>query len=259
MTRLHLIRLPIALPALHRWAGERGIGWAGRRAPHGRERDAAFDEGRALHHMLGETFGKGALQPFRLMPAPGQTSGNLYAYSASDKAALIETLEACALPEALTICDPAKLEAKAMPENWHAGRRLGFETRVRPVRRLLKPCGSFAKGAEVDAFLVQGLREHPAGPPPEEEQIRREAVYKAWLAERLGEAADLDAESCRLVRFLRHRATRGSRVLEGPDATLQGDLTIRDPGRFADVLAGGVGRHTAYGFGMLLIRPPGRR
>ena len=30
----------------------------------------AFDEGRALHHLLGEAFGPGALQPFRLVVAP---------------------------------------------------------------------------------------------------------------------------------------------------------------------------------------------
>jgi CRISPR system Cascade subunit CasE len=258
MTALHLIRLPIALPALHRWAGERGIGWAGRRGPLGRESSAAFDEGCALHHLLAESFGKAVLQPFRLMPAPGHERANLYAYSLSDRAALIETLEACAMPEALAICDPVKLEAKPMPENWREGRRLGFEARVRPVRRLIKACGSFSQGAEIDAFLVHVLRQYPDGAPQEgEEQQRREEIYKEWLAERLGDAAKLD--SARLVRFLRHRAVRKDRVLEGPDATLQGDFIIRDPVKFTELLARGIGRHTAYGFGMLLIRPPGGR
>ena len=258
MTALHFVRLPVAIPALHRWAGERGIGWCERRDPQGRERNVTFDEGRALHHLLAETFGKGALQPFRLFAAPGQRNGNLYAYSQSDKAALAQTLQACAMPEALAVCDPIGLEVKTMPESWQQDRHLGFETRVRPVRRLLKPCGSFPKGAEVDAFLVQGLRQFPDGPPADaDEQLRREHAYAEWLTERFGEAAQLD--QVRLVRFQRHRAARNGRVLEGPDATIQGELTIRDPLKFAERLAKGIGRHTAYGFGMLLIRPARRR
>ena len=258
MTTLHLIRLPIALAMLNRWAGERGIGWTARRDPNGRERNAAFDEGRALHHLLSESFGKGVLQPFRLLAAPGQDHGNLYAYSCADRAELIETLEACALPEVLAILDPAKLETKPMPADWRTDRRLGFETRVRPVRRLIKPCGKFQRGAEVDAFLVQGHRQFPDGPPEaEEEQLRRQDAYQGWLAERLDGAADI--KNVRLERFLRHRAARNGRALEGPDATMQGDLVIRDPVKFAEKLGKGVGRHTAYGFGMLLIRPPGRR
>jgi CRISPR system Cascade subunit CasE len=134
---------------------------------------------------------------------------------------------------------------------------LGFETRIRPVRRLIKPCGKFPKGAEIDAFLVEGLRRFPDGPPDEEtERLRREKVYEQWLSERLGGAADLEA--ARLSSFVRHRAARNGRAIEGPDAVVQGDLVIRDPALFAQRLAKGVGRHTAYGFGMLLIRPPGR-
>jgi CRISPR system Cascade subunit CasE len=36
---------------------------------------------------------------------------------------------------------------------------------------------------------------------------------------------------------------------------VHGELTINDADAFARLLAGGVGRHAAYGFGMLLLRP----
>jgi CRISPR system Cascade subunit CasE len=252
MTMLYLIRLPILLPALHRWAGERGIGWTAE----GCEINTSFDEGRALHHLLSESFGKGVLQPFRLFAAPGKNQANLYAYSSLDKSELAETLRACALPEVLSICNPAALEVKEMPEDWREGRRLGFETRLRPVRRLLKPCGKFPKGAEVDVFLVEALRRFPEK-PPEADELKREDVYRQWLAERLGGAVEL--ESVRLERFSRHRAARTGRANQGPDALMRGDLIVRDPTLFAERLAKGVGRHTAYGFGMLLIRPPGTR
>lgn len=258
MTTLHLVRLPIMLPALHRWAGERGIGWTARRHAAGRETNASFDEGHALHHLLSESFGKGALQPFRLFAAPGQDRAHLYAYSSIGKSELVETLRACALPEALSICDPDTLEVKEMPEDWREGRRLGFETRIRPVRRLFKPCGKFPKGAEIDVFLVEGLRRFPDKPSEDDaDRPKREDVYGQWLAERLDGAAEL--ERARMTRFSRHRAARKGRANQGPDATMQGDLIVRDPALFAERLAKGVGRHTAYGFGMLLIRPPGRR
>jgi CRISPR system Cascade subunit CasE len=41
-----------------------------------------------------------------------------------------------------------------------------------------------------------------------------------------------------------------------PDATFRGTLRVDDPARFAAAaLARGVGRHRAFGFGMLLLRP----
>lgn len=261
MTRLHLIRLPIALPAFHRWAAERGLGWASRR-PNASRRVATtgFDEGRALHHLLAETFGKSVLQPFRLMVAPGQATGNLYAYSRSDARDLTETAQEAALPETLAVCDLKQLAAKSMPDEWREGRRLAFDLRVRPVSRLFKPAGGFGKGAELDAFLVEALRRFPDGPADDKAMLAsgrtREAVYAEWLAQRLGPAARLD--EARLVRFSRHHAARGSTVTEGPDATIHGALTILDPSAFAERLARGVGRHGAYGYGMLLLRPTGR-
>ena len=53
----------------------------------------------------------------------------------------------------------------------------------------------------------------------------------------------------RVVRKLRRHAS------EGPDAVIQGTLTVAEPGEFTDLVAHGVGRHRAYGYGMLLLRP----
>ena len=86
MSPLHLISLPLELAPLRRWAAMRGFG---------------ADEGLALHHLLCETFGKGVLQPFRLMPSPRATSATLYAYARADEASLTHLRDpggsACAL------------------------------------------------------------------------------------------------------------------------------------------------------------------
>jgi len=237
MSLLHLISLPLEMKALYHWAAQRSL---------------AADEGKALHHLLGESFGKGVLQPFRLMVAPNATFAALYAYTRSDRGTLVQTARECGLPDALAVCDPDRLAIKTMPERWSEGRRLAFDLRARPVRRLIKPAGGFPKGAEVDAFLVEALRRFPERPPAEDGP-EREATYAEWLAARLGGAVRL--EEVRMVRFERRTVLRGHKSLEGPDVTFHGELTILDGGKFADHLASGVGRHCAYGYGMMLLRP----
>lgn len=258
MSGLSLIRLPIRRDALARWAAVRNYGWADRRGPGGALRDGSFDEGRAVHHLLAETFGKGRLQPFRLITAPRGAGGQLYAYTRSTRQELLDEAHAAALPEAIAVCELNGLAEKPMPTDWRSGRRLGFEIRLRPVSRLLTPmpvagARPFAAGAEVDVFLIEALRRHPEG-PPEVEGLKREAVYSAWFAARLDGAARLEGEA-RLARFARTRVARQRAAPEGPDAVLQGELCIIDPIRFAALLENGVGRHRAYGFGMLLLRP----
>ncbi len=264
MSTLHLIRLPISLSALAQWAASRNYGWTTRRDRKGSERDAGFDEGCALHHLLVETFGNGVLHPFRMLVAAPGKQGHVYAYSRVDAATLLETAQACALPEVADVCDLTQLAAKSMPETWRSGRRLGFETRVRPVCRLMEPLPhssgkAFAKGAEVDVFLNEALRRFPEATSAEENMLKagrsREAVYTDWLAKKFEGIATL-APRVRLTRFVRSRAARTGRAPEGPDATLQGDLIVRDPLRFHESLAKGLGRHKAYGYGMLLLRPP---
>lgn len=237
MNPLHLISLPLDLKIFRQWAARRGLG---------------TDEGRALHHLLGETFGKGALQPFRLMIAPGARAGSLYAYTMSDQASLRQTARESALPDALAVCDPARLAVKTMPESWTKGRRLAFDLRTRPVKRLFKPAGVFPKGAEVDAFLAEALRRFPEG-RPENHGIEREKVYRQWLAERLQAAATV--KQARIARLERKAVQRGGKRLEGPDVTFHGELIITDETKFAEILVSGVSRHTAYGYGMLLLRP----
>lgn len=244
---LSLLRVPVNLPALARWAADRG--WV---------QADGFDEGRALHHLLAETFGKAITQPFRLLVQPRSKAGSLYAYTSVELTALHNTARAIALPENLTVLDLGRMAEKPMPTNWIMGQQLGFDLHTRPVRRLNTALASFAKGAEIDAFLADVLRKHPDS-PPELQETTREAVYLDWLSERLAGAATLDVSVTRLARFRRTRVARGAVGSDGPEATFHGTLQIADPLRFADLLMRGVGRHRAYGFGMLLLRAPGKR
>ncbi len=265
MSTLHLVRMTLSVPALARWAAVRNYGWTTRRDQKGREQDADFDEGRALHHLLVESFGTGVLSPFRLLVAPRSTQAHLYAYSRSDQVTLRDAAQTYALPEVASVCNWTQLDTKPLPESWRTGRRLGFEVRIKPVSRIASPLPSssgaaFAKGTELDAFLIEALRRFPQSIGEHEQQMMqagrsRQAVYVDWLAERLKGTATLEL-GVRLAHFQRRRAARKGFAPEGPDATLQGNLVVVDPARFQELLAKGVGRHKAYGFGMLMLRPP---
>lgn len=258
---LWMLRLPLDLNALAQFAAERGL-----------MHPAGHDEGRALHHLLVETFGKvpvpgdekeqkGAFQPFRVMASRGGTS--LYGYSALSPDALRDHARISALPEALALLPLDRMEAKQMPEIWRERQILGFDLRTLPVVRLNSgipaapvPRGrEWRAGSEVDAFLAHVLRHDPQGDPAAQE-TKREPLYRDWLAARLAPAAEL-LEGTRLARFRRIRVSRQQRA-EVPEAVFHGSLRITDPDAFSRMLARGVGRHCAYGFGMLLLRTPGR-
>lgn len=251
---LHLVRLSVDLDALARAADQRG--WtAGRRL--------AFDEGAALHHLLTETFGRGVLQPFRLSVAPRRARGSLYAYTETEPASLSETAAMAAMPEVVAALSPTLFQAKAMPTGFSVGRCVGFDVRICPTTRLLKDIpavdgsrDSIAKGAEIDTFLAEALR-HEDRDHMTTIGRTREAVYCDWLAERLAGIAKL--EKARLASFRRRTSARGGKAFETPDAVLHGTLSIEDPDRFVERLTKGVGRHRAYGYGMLLLRPPSPR
>ena len=254
MTDLHLIRIPMDVNELARWAKERG--WA--RGKHGH---IAFDEGRALHHLVHEALGPGILSTFRLLVSPRQIRGHLYAYSRLDADALRAAIASHALPEQLKVLSPKQIESKPMPREWRSGQRLGFDIRTRPVRRLRTeletPSGVFDKNSEVDAFLVDAFRRYPNATYGMAEQNQtRQSVYLNWLAERLAPIAEIELSASRLARFRRVRVARGGQAPEGPDATILGTLVVADAAQFTELVAHGVGRHRAYGYGMLLLRPP---
>ncbi len=242
---LHLVEIPLAIKHLHQWAATRVL------SGHG-----PFDEGLALHHLLAETFGPGALQPFRLLVAPRARQGTLYGYAAQDSETLRGQARAAITPAAQQVLALGRIRSCPRPtDTWREGQRLGFDLRARPIVRLMRAIeskgGNFRKGAEVDAFLPQALSQGETRP--------REAVYLDWLEARLGPAACVEHDTTRLAAFRRSRVQRGGQRIEGPDATFHGTLVVKDPAAFAQLLGRGVGRHRAYGYGMLLLRPPQRR
>ena len=235
---LHLIRAEIRLNDFQRWMGGKRLA----------------DPDHAMHCLLVESFGALAPKPFRLITPRGAAAGIFYGYAPAEAAALREAAASYADPLHCRIMPPAQVDSKPMPAQWTAGKRLGFEVRIRPTRRLHRPHGKDGPvhAAERDAWLMQAKDASQATRP-------REEVYSEWLAERLTQSGAAQLESAAMTSFQRTRAyrKRGGGASEGPDALMRGVLTITDPAAFPGLLARGIGRHRAYGYGMLLLRPPG--
>ena len=234
---IQMIRADVGLPDLHRWMGSRGF----------------QDPDHAAHSLLVECFGELAPKPFRLITPQRGAIGVLYGYGQADARALREQAGICADPLQIRVLPMDGIDSKPMPTRWKRGLRVGFETRIRPIVRRSRR-GNNPKAGEQDAFLVEAVQHPPGGM-----KRSREAVYIEWLTSRLepGGGVRVDPDRTKLVSFRRKRATYQvhGRTSEGPDVILRGTLTILDGEAFTDILARGVGRHRAYGYGMLLLRP----
>jgi CRISPR system Cascade subunit CasE len=242
---LHFITVDVDVQALVRRARTRGLPM--------RELDAGY----LVHSWLEATFGPGKVRPFSIDPDV-RSAARVYGYSDAPLEVLRQNAVSYADPTdwAAAVWDTAA--SKPMPEVMPAGIRLGFEARVVPTRRREEVVGNTKRTVELDAFLSAARRD-PDGPPPD-----RATVYDAWLGEQLGRdgGAHLEGpcsmQSFQLAPLLRRSQgeARKSRMVTLPDVRLRGVLRVGDPVAFQALLRRGVGRHRAFGFGMLLLRRP---
>jgi CRISPR system Cascade subunit CasE len=226
------------------------------------------DPGYLWHRALRDAFGPIAPQPFRYLDAATRPV-RLLGYAAADADRLRQAL-ALAAPDLDRVFPFDRIGSKALPVPFAAGARLAFETRVCPVVRTRSSDG--ARQRELDAFVHHALGMADA-PRPD-----REPVYRAWLAERLaaggGRLLGAQMTSFRLGPLVRRRhaspkgvfadeparrllVTGRRAAARRPEVVLDGILEVADPDAFTHLLARGVGRHRAFGFGMLLLRPAG--
>jgi CRISPR system Cascade subunit CasE len=233
---LHLMRCQPDLSALAAWATRRGL-----LSPDG-------DYGYALHALLTAAFGRQAPKPFCYL---GERQ-ELLAYTSSN----LDTLRESANLTTLEVARALRLDSlnsRLFPKAWRAGQRLGFEVRVRPVIRT-------STGRERDAYLsaLEVATE-------EENALQREVIYAEWLNRQFqaGDAAKIirtTMDSFRLTRVIRKTrdndaSARKSRSIIGPDALFRGELQVVDSVAFSQLVTRGIGRHRAFGFGMLLLKP----
>lgn len=227
------------------------------------------DLGYVVHHQLTALFGGLAPQPFRILGPPGSPGrgvprhgrcSTVVGYANDDGEALQRRADEFAMPADLGAL--RSLVSKPMPRSvFSAGRKLGFEARLCPTVRLASELRSnwdgkaqiYKAGVEIDAFLRWRLRN------PDDDTNRAD-VYRPWLAERMSgctlESVSIHAfKRTKILRRGRHDGERRSiNTPVVPDTVFQGQLRVDDAEMFRDLVFRGVGRHRAFGFGMLLIR-----
>lgn len=229
---------------------QRLAAWAARH----RLLDKEGDLGYALHALLRAAFGEHAPQPFRYLDA----EQGLLAYTCLDATELAQRV-ALADPDAAAALGLGQtsrhggMSVRPFPTQWAVGHALGFEVRVRPIIREGKT------GRERDAFLA-------AIEKAASQELDRSQVYVQWLRDLLARQGGAELIDASMTRYQLLGVTRKSqkcnaddvrhsRLVGGPDAVLAGQLRVTDPQAFAQLLAQGVGRHRAFGFGLLLLRP----
>ena len=212
------------------------------------------DLGYAIHQALTATFGVAAPKPFRLFSSE---RFQLLGYSPYTTAALKDYAlrQAAQFPDwslASFALNLQEMEIRQMPSSWRSGRVYRFDVRARPVTR---PNRAKERGlpGECDVFL-SALEEKAAA---ESGLIDRQSVYATWFEGQIPEAA----AKVRTVSISAMTQTqvyrKGAPSINGPDVTFSGLLEVADPEQFAKFLARGIGRHRAFGFGMLLLAPAG--
>jgi CRISPR system Cascade subunit CasE len=212
---------------------------------------AGDDTGYAWHAVLAATFGAFAPKPFIWLaprtPQGGQ-QGRLLGYSIHSLDTLRSHAAAFADPVFLDVLRIDDAASKAMPATYTEERSYGFQVRVRPtIRTGAGRDGQRAK--ERDAF-------DPSG------EIDRATCYSHWLETALARngAALCNAHiqvlrmTTLLARSRREEHSQRRSTL-GPDATFTGTLRVTDAASFASLMERGLGRHRAFGFGMILLRP----
>lgn len=212
-----------------------------------------FDLGYLVHWQLVTLFGDAAPRTFAIQSEDGPWIDVLGYFEGEVDA--MHAARAGADPAAVAACDWPAFGARPMPPAWRSGVRLDFETRVCPVVRRPRGTPHGRKGAEVDAFLAAC---DGAGGAP----VDRMTVYRGWIAkqfERDGAAVLSRFDAVAFRRAVLHRRTQGdarrAQSLERPDLTATGTIEVGSPEAFDRLVRRGLGRHRAFGFGMLLLRP----
>lgn len=206
------------------------------------------DFGYPIHALLAAAFGSDYPKPFRFLEKE-DGSCELLAYA--QRSPLFQESNLDAL-EALGL---HSLEVKEMPMIWKTQDMLSFQIRVCPTIRQDKN-GDRNKSCERDSYLAS-LEKHPPF-------LSRSEVYINWLKEKLSPVATLESATLSFFRLSslsrrsKSNTSTKARKLTSftlPDANICGTLTIQDPQGFHELLAIGIGRHKAFGFGMLLLKP----
>ncbi len=199
----------------------------------------ASDDGYRVHAYLQQVYDGQAPTPFRVMESRGRQL-DVLAY-AEEEPSLVEA--------------NVQVASKTMPTSYAKGTLLDFSIFACPVVRMASAGQYHKKGAEVDIFLRECWRVDAS------EKVNRSEVYCQWLHDRFasnGGARLVRTEVTGYRRLKLLRKTQGgdrrSHQQEKPAVDFEGSLEVTDSLAFSSLVSRGIGRHRAFGFGMVLLK-----
>ena len=271
MSDLHLLRLAVDPAGLERVARARRFG----------DED---DSGYRLHALLAGLFGD-------LAPAPWQLDGHspgrnrvVWAYADQPWESLQEVIHRRFEDPATVGLDADVISllrgalawegcaSKPMPA-FISGQRVACDVRACATVRVHADLpgivatvdhGAVAArraGDEVDVLVAEALRRSRSGSPVHMNKMDAIAIYTGWLRAALERLGGFTVEGVALtghrqVQVIRkHHAQGGRRDMRLPEVIAGSTLMVTDPVAFRAALVRGIGRHRAFGFGMLLLKP----
>ncbi len=241
---LHLLRFDPDMARVAVWFAAEGL------TPRDNE-----DDGYGWHALLTAAFCRDlAPKPFRVFARRGRPT-QLLAYAKADAPTLKARAIDFADPLVMAALGVESVASKPMPD-FGAGRRLGFSARLRPIVRTDRD-GDRARSRELDVFVAAKLAAEPG------ETLDKVGIYADWARDQIDEAA-AEVESLRIdglessdvVRRGRGNGSRPFARIPGHTIIVAGIFRVTDAGSFAALLTRGLGRHRAFGYGMVLLSPP---
>lgn len=240
-----------------------------------------------VHAATRGIFGEIGPQPYLVERERSRVLG----YTAADGEAFLTALGNVTDPDLRASFSLQKVFIRPMPSLWKCGATYTYAVRCRPEVRVsiyrVSGAGDFRHGElrraglnkrdakrrviESDVWLhrtwTAWKEEGCAGDLCSYRKAHADGqipCYCDWLRAQFDGAAQVDAHVTRQLStsiVARGGASHGgaprySKCRSHPDVTFQGTLTVTDPERFAYLLARGIGRCRALGFGMLLLRRP---
>lgn len=225
---IYLLQADIDMRNLARWSAAEGHS----------------DPDRSLHSLVYHTFGKDKVpRAFAAMPheANPKEHARFLAYTGMDAPALQELARSNQSIITAGIMNPFTFRTTSLPQTWQKGTTLAFQVRLIPTYRATR------SGSEQDVH-----HRDDAAPT-------RQESYCNWLARLMRRKAGAEPaeHTLHVTRYASRRVKRseGQQWIVLPDVTIEGVCTITNSQTWNNALQLGIGRHKAYGYGMLLLRP----
>ena len=237
-TPLYMMKASINMRSFNNWTSQRHLTY----------QDHAF------HCLITEVMGEYAPKPFKTLMPPDHSLITILGYTEADADQLRHAIDTYAHPEQFRIIEPETIFTKPMPASheWEKESKLGFDLRIRPTTRFTDVVSR--KHHEIDAYSAH-INSNVANPA----QLTPEQVYIIWLSKRLEAnlAVELDSVNTKVISVVPSKSLRKGKdhFSTGADVRIKGNLTIKNPAKFHRLLKAGIGRHKAYGYGMLLLSP----